>query len=562
MLILFLSVVAGLFKVNFALAEGGEVYISQPTGGSTYTTQTTFIIGQTFTAPTFFNATTITLSLFRSSTVPTGCALYLYTTNNNLPTTEILHVNFSAAALPVSPTDRILFNISIPSGTILNYNEKYWIGITSIEHTSSIYLGCGYSNTDVYNGGNIVYGSSFPANTPQTAQDMIFIIYGYPAEPIVSGYSYTFQPPIYDVQPQEQINNAHLFLTSITGITYQVTVNSQTSYTFNMTQLRSVSWNYSTALDITRTIEFLPTDGTVNGQTVFPIFVASPHYSSGGYLFNIVDYTGSAQYLQLGRDHSVLERKSLMISGTVEFSMYQGITYTLTIVGTEGTFAQTFMAGSILSTNVLVLEGSFGNATTYGQDTTFKAIRQNSTCLNVYFNDLTDNVAFFNFTIYRQIGTEQFEAYSGEATNEYFPLNALWNNAEASASYTVKAWAYDTSNTLLQSWTVNIPTAQQATNPWEALLDPLASQVATLPGSAVLPTGFNVAQLPAAIIVAFVLAVFSFKNHDVGCLLAWVIAAIMVGLGWFTVSLPAFGFALFLSILIAFSEGKKTEREL
>jgi accessory gene regulator protein AgrB len=86
--------------------------------------------------------------------------------------------------------------------------------------------------------------------------------------------------------------------------------------------------------------------------------------------------------------------------------------------------------------------------------------------------------------------------------------------------------------------------------------------VASLPSSAVLPTGFDVAQLPAAAVLFLVLAIFSFASHGKGCILCWVVALVMVALGWFVVSLPAFGLALVYSVFILFIEGKQTEREI
>jgi hypothetical protein len=59
-----------------------------------------------------------------------------------------------------------------------------------------------------------------------------------------------------------------------------------------------------------------------------------------------------------------------------------------------------------------------------------------------------------------------------------------------------------------------------------------------------------------------ILAIFSWKNHGVGSILAWVVAAILFGLGWISFNLPAFGFALVVSIFILIVEGKRTEREL
>jgi hypothetical protein len=45
------------------------------------------------------------------------------------------------------------------------------------------------------------------------------------------------------------------------------------------------------------------------------------------------------------------------------------------------------------------------------------------------------------------------------------------------------------------------------------------------------------------------------------CGLAWIIAGIMVAIGWFTISIPMFAFAGVLTVIIFLTEAKETTRD-
>lgn len=394
---------------------------------------------------------------------------------------------------------------------------------------------------------------------------LIVLVAGLFPLPVVKaqGYEYTFEGP-YDELTEDDVDPVILQFTDIDGWIFSETLTYPTPVVVNWTQLKSVSWNFSSTLGSIRTIEFLPEDGTGEGTETFYILIANPDVPVNSYFFSVADFTGSVEYLEITRDGVILERKSLTATGVVEFNMQLGITYTLSVVGDLGTFSQTFTASNVVNTQLPILEGSFGASSSYGNQEVFKAYRNITDAgeeteyqeIVVYYNDPTNTTDYVVLFLYKLVGTTEQLLYDNDLG---YPLNFAFEDADASTTYIVNLISYDDEDEVINEWTQTIGPSTGQTNVWEGLLNPLTSQVPTLPDTSVLPEGYKIAELPAAIIVAFVLAIFSFRSPELGCFLSWLIALILVGLGWLSVSLPAFGFALFLSVFIVFSEGKKSE---
>jgi len=276
-----------------------------------------------------------------------------------------------------------------------------------------------------------------------------------------------------------------------------------------------------------------------------------------------MDYTGSVQYLEVSTAGYLVERRNIALMGSADFSLFQGGYYSITAIGSLGSYSQSFIAGNIYNTNFIILSGSFAEYNAPGgNQRVFSASRDENGSITIYFND-PERRGYFNFTIYTHLGNDLVSVYDGVSVfNQQYPVRFVWSDAEHRTEYTIKAYHYSNDNVLLGSWIVDISTFTSNTNPFTALLAPFMVPVETLPGSAVLPTGFDAAQIPAAVIIGLILAIFSWKNHGIGLLLSWGIALVLVTLGWFIVSLPAFGFALVFSVLVLIGEAKRTEREL
>jgi len=512
--------------------------------------------GQTFTASATYNATVVSLHL-QVSTAPFPTSTWFYVFNvgvNGLPSTEIYRSTISFSGFSGG-----WYNVSIASGVALTVGHQYFIGIAYGPYSNQVRMS--YVTAGTYDGGMRITGTDLPPTGASPAQDCAFQVFGYPI--VVAGdFSYTFVGPIFEADPQSS-STALLTLTGRDGSSNQVSVATGQSYTWT-TPLAAVSWNFSSILNHTRTIEFLPTDGTPAGMQTFQLFAASPDYVLGVYVFNVVDYTGEAQFIEVNLGGVVVERRSLGLSGSADFTLYRGLSYSLNVISLRsGVFSQLFTAGNIYSSNVILLANSFGEAPLgAGLVEFFSAVRSDNNSLVTIFFSSSVNTGCFNFTIYKNVGSNLVSVFNGSVLGAYLPLNFVYSEAELSSDYTVQGFYYDSNGVLLKSWSVSVAARFDRANPWGALLYPFGVQVNTFPGSAVLPAGFDLAQVPAAIILLFVLAIFSWKSHSIGCLLAWVVALVMVAMGWFVVSLPAFGFALFMAIFIVFVEGKRTERDL
>jgi len=512
--------------------------------------------GQTFTASATYNATVVSLNLQVSTApFPSSTWFYIYSVGTNgVPSTEIYR-----SIIDFSGFSGGWFNVSITNGIALTAGSQYFIGISGGPTTNQIRMA--YATTGTYDGGMRITGSTLPPTTASAAQDCAFQVFGYPFIP-TGDYSYTFVGPIFEADPQSS-STAFLTLTGLDGSRNQISVATGQSYTWT-TPLAAISWNFSSILNLTRTIEFLPTDGTPSGMQTFQLFTASPDYVMGIYVFSVVDYTGMAQFIEVNLGGVVVERRSLVMSGSADFTLYKGLTYSINVISIRsGVFSQLFTAGNIFSTNILLLANSFGEAPIAAERADFLSVvrSDNGSVISISFFS-PSNTGHFNFTILKNVGSSSVVVYSGNILGAYLPLNFVWSEAESFSDYTVQGFHYASDGSLLRSWIVSVPVRVDKSNPWSMLLAPFSISVNTLPGSAVLPAGFDIAQVPAAAIIALVLAIFSWKNHGLGCILCWVVALVMVSLGWFVVSLPAFGFALFTSVLIVFVEGKRTEREL
>ena len=76
------------------------------------------------------------------------------------------------------------------------------------------------------------------------------------------------------------------------------------------------------------------------------------------------------------------------------------------------------------------------------------------------------------------------------------------------------------------------------------------------------PTGFNADQIPAAIIIVGVLAIFSVYSSTAGIALSIIVAGVLGVLGFFVISATNLVFAGFVAIMAHIGESKKTEREV
>ncbi|MDR2699550.1 MAG: hypothetical protein LBC12_01845 [Nitrososphaerota archaeon] len=525
-------------------------------------------IGNIFPVTTAFDPVIVSFRLRTSQdgVMPSDCEVIICSVVDNKPAEILFSMPFKPSGLPSGSTTQNWYNISLTGGFTMQAGTQYAIllrGMSPENTGNQPYLNVGLSSgnpkpsgwftiTGQYYNTGTVYPSTYLLNMQ---------VYGLPAGATVpTDLSYTFSNVGTDLS-QTQGNTITLNLNTINGNMVELTLPFGSSTAFSFAPLVSASWNYSDALNLVRVIEFVDTDGTLGGQQVFPLRTANVTVSvSNSYQFSVVDYTGSAQFVEISLGGQLIERRNIMMSGVADFSLIQGAYYTVSVVGTLGVFSQGFIAGSTLSSNLIVLAGSFGEIDLNPSisDVFFANRTSDNLGVNVFFSSVTSGS--LNLTLSKLVGSSAVVVDSVSTAN--FPLNYVFSNAEPDVVYRVTGVLYDFNGGVVKSWTVDVAPLINKVNPWAALIMPFFGSVDTLPGSAVLPTGFDPAQLPVMVVLACFLAIFSWSNHEKGCLLCWVIALIMVGLGWFVVSVPAFGFALVLSIFIAFGEGKQREREI
>ena len=555
---------------NIVEAQIGTLYVSF-TGGSgsgQYLSGNNLYRGVSFVPTVSFDPTIFSFQLWSANPSALGmCKLFLWATDGTILTSQLLEVVWSPVGMPTSGAAVAgnWWNISVSGGVTCEAGKRYavflWCNQSVPANVLAFFTYSDISQTGTYQPKGVRGANIPPAITDYNCNLRVL---GLPAGTTVpNNLSYTFVNGGFD-NSNTGGNTITVSMNAVNGraVTADIPVGGQ--ITVNFSPLVAVSWNYSDALNLHRTIEFMGSDGVVgSGQTVFYLNSANAtNYVNNVYIFNVVDYTGSAQFVEVTLGGELVGRKSIAMSGVADFALVQGLYYTVSVVGSLGSFSQGFVAGATLTSNIIVLAGSFGEADWQNglSDIFFTNRTSDNLGVNVFFNSVKSGS--FNLTISKLVGAGTFVVDSVRVDSEFFPLNYVFGNAEANVVYRVHGVLYDVAGCVVRSWVVDIAPTSGRGNVWAALLAPFMRAVETVPESAVLPEGFDIAQWPAALIVLGVLAIFSWKNHGVGSMLAWVVAAILFGLGWWTLNLPAFGFALFVAIIILIYEGKRTEREV
>lgn len=303
-----------------------------------------------------------------------------------------------------------------------------------------------------------------------------------------------------------------------------------------------VYWNLTSTGNYTRIYYFL--DTSFDELWIFVPYVTKPWFS---YQFSVTDFFGMTNpYLEttinVAGQTRIVERKPLTTVGTITFSMVQWQQYGLRFRCDEGTYTQYFSAETTLATNLQVLQGSF--PTTQLDVPITIALRLNGTSIQITYTDpsLSTNWFFYNIT-----HEDTLDSTANLTTNSY---SVTWTNASSTTDYEIYAQA--NINGELYDWLIQTPAPPSTVNPWEDLFESLGTW----------PTGFNPMYIPAAVIIVFVLGIFSYYSATIGCGVAWIVTGILMLMGWYDMGVSTFAFAAFVTFLVAVNESKKTEREL
>lgn len=326
-----------------------------------------------------------------------------------------------------------------------------------------------------------------------------------------------------------------------------------------------ITWNASTALNVTRMIE-------LSEETSQEYYLCIPPSTLpvGTYAFSITDFYGmtnpflSTAVSPDGVTTWTVERRNLNTSNTVTFTMAQWQTYTLSIECDEGTITQSFTAENVFTVDLPVLAGAFPVSNT--SYPVFTAQRLNASCIGVAYAEGSAETNWLYVNITHKQGANIIFDYAYNDTGSSQVL--YWNLAAENLNYIATGVANTSSGVTV--WIVPVPVLAN-TNPWLGVFDWLGNENGTLPayhhGFPPGMTSADIAQIIGAVVITLFLGIGSFRSAGACCVLAWIVSGVLLFLGWYGVgtayaSIPSFALAGFLSVVIALNEGKETVREV
>jgi hypothetical protein len=381
---------------------------------------------------------------------------------------------------------------------------------------------------------------------------MSFASIAYSPVDAVTIYTYHFYGPVilstggYDYV--EDTNILCTFLWS-NATTYSFILNStnhlETVHCYN-TPGTSMSWNYSTALNLTSTIQFQQEETT----ETFRLFIADTEQANSQYTFQVTDFSGMQNaFLKLeaftAGSTFTLEQFSLSNVGTPKFNLQTYQTYTLTFDCDKGTYSKEFTAGNTYSETLIVLASNFPESTT--EDATATASRLNATTISLSYDDPEELTTQLDIQISHMYGSTEVIDYSTTqyATNTYSLEATVGNETD----YFVSIQA--SRSGAITEWKFSLP-VQTLTNPFDGVFDFLGTW----------PPGVDPTQLVATVIIMFCLGLGSFRSAGVSCILAVIVAGFFIAINWFTMSIPMFALAFVFGIMVVLAEGKETVRDV
>jgi hypothetical protein len=429
------------------------------------------------------------------------------------------------------------FNINVIAGNV------YWLGITANVTSGFLVVGAASSGSTTYRG-----AGTYPY-LPNPATPSLVVTGSSQVGMYASISSYRIVGPFYEsgtVGPNTTITVyytsgliEHHSLNGSLGVAQTITISP------TLTPLY-ITWNVSSTY--LRTYYF---DPYLSAEETAIVFVPDVNVAILPYSFYVTDFYGmntpylSTSIIYNGTEH-VVERIVLNVNPAT-FMMQQWYYYTLTYTCTQGTYSHGFHAESSFSQNENILNGMFP-AANYTTPLSAHATRYNSTRITATYQNTNATTDWLYFNITHRSGLSTILDYSSNVTSNSYTLN--WDNAVADTSYIV---SIQTSiGGVITEWRYPAATIPVSANPFSGMFSALGTW----------PVGFDADQLPAAIIILCVLAVFSYSSAGVGAVLSFIVGGVLIVLGWFTPNLQVFGFSGFIAIVLGFLDAKRTEREL
>ncbi len=545
---------------------------------------------------------TITVNLTQGSTVissyrgtlsaaPTGSGMVSYapnliTNNTLLPgQTYVFSGSISDGSLSnmyasYTPLYRIKFEtVNVDSsavGTVLTVNG------TNLSYSSlpSYSLLAQSGDVIVFNYASIVNTtvakklflySSCNASSPFTvSSSSVTISANYTVYNGVTISSVTVKGPYFEDGSVASNNSVTFSLLYVNGTTYTHTLQSTASVgSVSLTSLSDflqLSWNatsVSSTFNATRVYRFANGVNGIDDSTVY-LFILNPNKPAYQYTFSVTDFYGMVNpYLQTtvsptGNGSIPVERVDLKDGGGyVTFVLQQYQLYGLTFVCQQGTYSQTFTptllgAPGQNPVTLSVLSGNFPstNATT---GVTYAANRTSNNVIQASYLDASGNTTSVNVQITHASGSQTIIDYesTGYGSSQVFS----WSLADEDTSYTVLFTAV--SGGVTYSYRATVPSVA-GDNPWALIdWDTIGQYIPTLPATYTGWGGIDPTQMIAAFLILAALGIGSYFSTGISCLICWVIAGLLLAMGWWQGSIPLFALAGFFTILVAVDEYKR-----
>jgi hypothetical protein len=386
-----------------------------------------------------------------------------------------------------------------------------------------------------------------------------------------ASYNVTIRGPYYENGNAAAGESTTFTLSFANNTVYQRTLNSSIGtpdeiYIASTSQFVQLTWNASSTsstLNGTRVYRFSSGLTGIN-DTVVNLYILDSTKPAYQYTFSVSDYYGMTNpYLQTsispdGNSSYTVEQVNLNeTGGYVVFVMQQYQIYTLTFVCEQGSYSQTFTAGTLgtpgqnaISLNVLA--GNFPTTSTTTVITAY-ANRTSSNVIETTYLDPTSNTTWVAITISHLQGTTSVTDYTSNSTGN--SVTFTWGSADANTNYYITVTSLSGGNTY--SFTLTVP-SEAISNPWAQIdWNNLGQYIPTLPATYSGWMGIDPTQLLAAMLILFALGIGSYYSTGASCLVCWVIAGVLLMMGWWQGSIPLFALAGFFTILILLDEYKK-----
>jgi hypothetical protein len=264
-----------------------------------------------------------------------------------------------------------------------------------------------------------------------------------------------------------------------------------------------------------------------------------------------------------GSTYHILQQANLTSNSAPTFVLAQYGTYELSFICNEGTYTQTFTAQNIFSITLPVFSGFFQSQNTTTASTIVERI--NSSMVGITYYDPSNTTQWVYIIVTHRSGSTTVNDYSTNNTGNSQII--LWNDADSDKSYNVNVTALI--GTTEYVWMLIAPTTPN-TNPFLGIFDFLGPTVSTMPhytsGWPFELDSAAIAQLAGSAIIMLFLTIGSFRSAGACCILSWIIAGVLMYMGWWgnsTVTystVPMFVFAGFIGFFIHLGEAKQTER--